>query len=148
MQGSCLDRLCIRARESPMTDIKSRLHAWSTRFHLGLVLSQITCLTAGSYEPRASQGDYLGRPQSSCSECPTYRKCRPCNATGELSKRGKGNCISHASPGGEATRTARQTLLSKNGSSPRAKQDMQHGRRKRAGDRQVPLKCAAKMSQL
>ena len=48
LQGSCLDRLCIRARKSPMTDINALLHAWSTRFHLGLVLSQITCLTAGS----------------------------------------------------------------------------------------------------
>ena len=38
-----------------MTDINVRLHAWSTRFHLGLVLSQIACLTAGSHEPRASQ---------------------------------------------------------------------------------------------
>ena len=55
LQGSCLGRLCIRARKSPMTDINARLHAWSTRFHLGLVLSQITCLTAGSHEPRASQ---------------------------------------------------------------------------------------------
>ena len=55
LQGSCLDRLCIRARKSPMTDINVRLHAWSTRFHLGLVLSQIACLTAGSHEPRASQ---------------------------------------------------------------------------------------------
>ena len=27
-----------------MTDINVRLHAWSTRFHLGLVLSQIACL--------------------------------------------------------------------------------------------------------
>ena len=37
------------------TDVNVRLHAWSTRFHLGLVLGQITCLTAGSNEPRASQ---------------------------------------------------------------------------------------------
>ena len=36
-----------------MTDLTVRLHAWSTRFHLGLVFSQVTCLTAGSYEPHA-----------------------------------------------------------------------------------------------
>ena len=35
------------------TDINVLSHAWSTRFHLGLVLGQITCLTAGSNEPRA-----------------------------------------------------------------------------------------------
>ena len=55
LQGSCLGGLCVRARKSPVTVVNVRLHAWSTRFHLGLVLSQIACLTAGSHEPRASQ---------------------------------------------------------------------------------------------
>ena len=50
-------------------------------------------------------------------------------------------------PRGGGNKGARQTLLSRNGSSPRAEQDMQHGRRKRAWDRQVPLqnKEAAKI---
>ena len=36
-----------------MTDLTVHLHAWPTRFYLGLVFSQVTCLTAGSIVPHA-----------------------------------------------------------------------------------------------
>ena len=149
LQGSCLDRLCIRARKSPMTDINVRLHAWSTRFHLGLVLSQITCLTAGSHEPRASQRVTTWEDHS-----PHARNVQHTDSEDRVmplasfQKEAKGVASPVPPPEGEASKAARQTLHSRNGSSPRAKQDMLHGRRMKAGERQNPLKCAAKMSQL
>ena len=33
-----------------MTDLTVHLHAWPTRFYLGLVFSQVICVTAGSID--------------------------------------------------------------------------------------------------
>ena len=147
LQGPCLDRLCIRARKSP-TPTSMRLHAWPTRFHLGLVLGQITCLTAGSNEPRASQRVTTWEDHSpharNVQHSDNEDRVKP---LASFQKEAKGVASPVPPPEGEASKAARQTLHSRNGSSPRAKQDMLHGRRKKAGERQNPLKCAAKMSQ-
>ena len=86
-----------------------------------------------SRQHRASctqRSDKMGRPRSPFSGCPTYRKRRQCNATGELSKRGKGGCSSHSSPQGGGTEAADPELYYRHGSSPRAEQDaLREGRR-------------------
>ena len=125
MPRSFAVRLSIRARRRQMTSLTVHLHAWPTGFYLGLICRQVISVTAGSIMPQCTQrSDRLGRPRSPISGCPTYRKQRQCNATGELSKRGKRGCSSYSSPQGGGTEAADPKLCYRYGSSPRAEQDV------------------------
>ena len=68
------------------------------------------------------------------------RIVKTCMPLASFQKEAKG-ASSRTSPKGKASKAARQTLHSRNGSSPRAKQDMLHGRRMKAGDLTRCKKC-------
>ena len=98
-----------------MTGLTVHLHAWPTRFYLGLIFSQVICVTAGSIVPHARK------------EVTNWEDHGPHSRDvqhGELSKRGEGGCTSHSSPRGGGTKAADPELYYRHGSSPRAEQDV------------------------
>ena len=135
-----------------MTGLTVHLHAWPTGFYLGLICRQVISVTAGSIMPQCTQrSDRLGRPRSPISGCPTARKQRQCNATGELSNTKEARGVAPPTPPhkGEAQRqqiqnsTAATALHREQSKMCRkmccAKADEGRGR-------PPPLKCAAKLS--
>ena len=114
-----------------MTGLTVHLHAWPTRFYLGLICSQVISMTAGSIVPHArkevTNWEDHGPHSRDVQHTESEDSVMPLASS---QKRGKGGCSSHSSPQGGGTEAADPELYYPYGSSPRAEQDvLREGRR-------------------